>query len=130
MKNNFEVYQAPIADFIISDDTVCVGDSVIFTASGAVSYEFFVSGISQGATTTNDTQPITGLTNGQVVTVVGSNAQGLQTGVIAQEIETVLPNAVSEDDAGCKQVNTDPVFWAMVKAIQELSAKVKALEEA
>ena len=60
--------------------------------------------------------------------LIGCNAVGLQTGVIAQEIETVLPNAVSADSAGCKQVNTDPVFWAMVKAIQELSAKVTALE--
>ena len=62
--------------------------------------------------------------------ITGCDATGLQTGVIAQEIETVLPNAVLEDAKGCKQVNTDPIFWAMVKAIQELSAKVTALENA
>ena len=58
----------------------------------------------------------------------GCDAQGLQTGVIAQELATVLPNAVTENDFGLKQVNTDPIFWAMVKAIQELSAKNDALE--
>ena len=62
--------------------------------------------------------------------ITGCDAAGLQTGVIAQEIETVLPNAVSASAGGTKQVNTDPIFWAMVKAIQELSAKVTALENA
>jgi hypothetical protein len=60
--------------------------------------------------------------------LVGCDAVGLQTGVIAQEIESVLPKAVSESETGLKQVNTDPIFWSMVKAIQELSAKNDALE--
>ena len=60
--------------------------------------------------------------------ITGCDATGLQTGVIAQEIETVLPNAVLEDANGCKQVNTDPIFWAMVKAIQELSAENTAIK--
>jgi len=59
--------------------------------------------------------------------ITGCDATGLQTGVIAQEIESVLPNAVLEDANGCKQVNTDPIFWSMVKAVQELSAKNEAL---
>ena len=56
------------------------------------------------------------------------DAAGLQTGIIAQELELVLPNAVTENERGMKQVQTDPIFWAMVKAIQELSAKNDALE--
>ena len=55
------------------------------------------------------------------------DATELQTGVIAQELESVLPNAVTANKTGQKQVNTDPIFWAMVKAIQELSAKNEAL---
>ena len=51
----------------------------------------------------------------------------MQTGVIAQELELVLPDAVSENNHGLKQVNTDPIFWSMVKAIQELSAQNAAL---
>ena len=46
---------------------------------------------------------------------------------IAQEIELVLPHAVIENEHGLKQVNTDPIFWSMVKAIQELSTQNAAL---
>ena len=53
---------------------------------------------------------------------------GVQTGVIAQELEAVLPKAVSVSETGLKRINTDPIFWSMVKAIQELSAKNDALE--
>ena len=56
------------------------------------------------------------------------DAPGLQTGVIAQEVETILPEAVSTRETGTKEVSTDPIFWAMVKAVQELSAKNDALE--
>ena len=55
------------------------------------------------------------------------DAAGLQTGVIAQEIESVLPKTVTTRETGMKEVNTDPIFWAMVKAIQELSAQNEAL---
>ena len=52
---------------------------------------------------------------------------GVQIGVIAQELEAVLPKAVSVSERGVKQVNTDPIFWSMVKAIQELSTQNAAL---
>ena len=67
------------------------------------------------------------------VTVEGlntSDAPGLQTGVIAQEIESVLPESVTENAHGQKEVRSDPIFWAMVKSIQELSAKNDSLETA
>ena len=53
-----------------------------------------------------------------------------QVGVIAQEFETVFPNSVKTDDRGIKNVNEDELLFAMVKAIQELSVKVTALEAA
>jgi hypothetical protein len=56
------------------------------------------------------------------------DSSGLQTGVIAQELESVLPKAVTASTKGMKQVNTDPIFWAMVKAIQELSTENDALK--
>ena len=52
----------------------------------------------------------------------------VQTGVIAQEIEAVLPECVVETVKGTKKVNNDPIIWALVNAVKELSAKVKALE--
>ena len=59
--------------------------------------------------------------------ITGCDAVGLQTGVIAQELEVVLPNAVTETETGLKRVSTDPIFWAMLKSIQELSAQVTTL---
>jgi hypothetical protein len=53
---------------------------------------------------------------------------GTQLGVIAQELETVCPNAVKTESTGVKSVNTDALFWHMLNAIKELSAKNDALE--
>lgn len=55
---------------------------------------------------------------------------GTQLGLIAQELATVLPNCVSENDHGIKSVERDELFWYMLNAIKELSAKVTALESA
>ena len=53
---------------------------------------------------------------------------GVQLGIIAQELETVAPNCVTTTSNGVKTVDTDELFWHMLNAIKELSAKVKALE--
>ena len=53
---------------------------------------------------------------------------GTQLGLIAQELETVLPNSVITLSSGAKSVNEDELFWHMLNAIKELSAKVTALE--
>ena len=52
----------------------------------------------------------------------------LQLGIIAQEMETALPNAVKIDDRGVKTLNVDPVIWALVNAVKELSTEVNALK--
>ena len=62
---------------------------------------------------------------------VGKGKEGkVQTGFIAQEVEAVLPECIHTTTKGAKTVDTDPIVWALVKAVQELSAKVKALESA
>ena len=53
---------------------------------------------------------------------------GVQVGVIAQEIQTVLPKTVKEESTGVLTVDPDNLTWHLVKAIQELSAKNDALE--
>jgi hypothetical protein len=55
---------------------------------------------------------------------------GTQLGLIAQELATVLPHCVSENDFGVKSVERDELFWYMLNAIKELSAKVETLEKA
>ncbi|WP_409480252.1 tail fiber domain-containing protein [Pseudobdellovibrio sp. HCB154] len=42
------------------------------------------------------------------------------TGVLAQEVQKQIPEAVKEDKEGFLSLNTTPIFWAMVNAIKEL----------
>ena len=53
--------------------------------------------------------------------------EGTQLGVIAQEIEKVLPDVVQEQSTGVKTVNADSLTWYLVNAVKELSAKNDAL---
>ena len=58
----------------------------------------------------------------------GLDPEPSRVGVIAQELEEVFPEAVKENAHGHKTVSTDSINWALLKAVQELSAKVEALE--
>ena len=49
--------------------------------------------------------------------------QGTQVGVIAQEIQDILPDIVRVTSLGCYSVNPDNLTWYLVNAVQELSAK-------
>jgi len=49
-------------------------------------------------------------------------------GVSAQEIEAILPEAVTEDANGIKGLSYTNLVPLLLKAVQELSAKVTALE--
>ena len=70
---------------------------------------------------------ITELNNPETVVV---KKEGVQIGCIAQELESVLPEAVGTNEHDVKHVNNDPIIWALVNAVKELSAEVKALKEA
>jgi hypothetical protein len=54
--------------------------------------------------------------------------KGNDVGVIAQEIENVLPQIVIERDNGYKAVDYEKIVPLLIQAIKELSAKVKELE--
>jgi hypothetical protein len=56
------------------------------------------------------------------------NKSGVQLGVIAQELQEVCPDCVTEQSTGVLSVNTDDVFWHMVNAIKELKAEVDSLK--
>jgi len=68
------------------------------------------------------------LADGPHQVVLGKGNEGVHTGVIAQEIEAVLPESIQVSDKGAKTVNTDPIMWALVNAVKELSIEVKALK--
>ena len=58
------------------------------------------------------------------------NKEGSQLGVIAQEIQQVLPDTVTQLSTGALSVNPDNLIWYLVNPVKELSAKVAALEAA
>jgi hypothetical protein len=50
-------------------------------------------------------------------------------GVIAQELQKVIPEAITQQKDGYLTVNNDPVFWAMLNAIKELNNDYKGLQK-
>jgi uncharacterized coiled-coil protein SlyX len=54
--------------------------------------------------------------------------KGNDVGVIAQEIQKILPQAVMERDNGYLGVNYEKIIPLLIQSIKELSAKVKELE--
>ena len=56
------------------------------------------------------------------------NKTGTQVGCIAQELATVIPSAVVEDNRGIKNVQDDEIKWHLIKAIQDLSTTVDKLK--
>jgi len=54
--------------------------------------------------------------------------QGIQVGVIAQEIEEILPDVVKEESTGVKSVNPDNIIWYLVNAIKELKKEIDLLK--
>ena len=53
---------------------------------------------------------------------------GVQLGVIAQELQQVLPDCVKQETTGVLSVDPDNLTWYMVNAIKELSAEVASLK--
>ena len=63
-----------------------------------------------------------------VIDSISEKPTGQQLGVIAQEIEQILPDVVETQTTGIKTVNPDNLTWYLVNAVKELSAKNTALE--
>lgn len=55
--------------------------------------------------------------------------QGVQLGVIAQELQQVLPECVKTESTGVMTVNADNLTWYLVNAVKELTTRIKQLEE-
>ena len=64
----------------------------------------------------------------ELPTYTAIKKEGLQLGVIAQEVEDILPDIVHTEDTGCKTVNADNMTWYLVNAVKELSAQVEELK--
>lgn len=57
------------------------------------------------------------------------SAHEQEIGVIAQEVEAVLPEAIHRDDKGYLRVSYDRLVPVLIEAIKELNARIKVLEE-
>ena len=49
-------------------------------------------------------------------------------GVIAQEVQAVFPDAVTEDESGYLMVDYNGLVAALIEAVKELAARVEELE--
>ena len=66
------------------------------------------------------------LSEEEVKTIHGN--KGEDVGVIAQEIEAILPQAVTTRDSGYKAVNYEKIVPLLIEAIKTLTLKVESLE--
>lgn len=53
---------------------------------------------------------------------------GVQLGVIAQELQAILPECVKTESTGVMSVNADNLTWYMINAIKELKAQNDSLQ--
>lgn len=60
----------------------------------------------------------------------GGEDGGTQTGLIAQEVARILPDAVRRTDKGMLSVDYEAVSMVLLRAVQELTEDVRRLEAA
>jgi len=68
-------------------------------------------------------EEITELSQDQVI-----KKAGVQLGVIAQELQTVLPDCVKQESTGILSVDSDNLTWYLINAVKQLSAQVDTLK--
>jgi hypothetical protein len=66
---------------------------------------------------------VTDLPKNQVI-----KKEGVQLGVIAQELQEILPDCIKEESTGVLSVNSENITWHLVNAIKELSAELNVLK--
>ena len=60
---------------------------------------------------------------------VAVERSGVQIGIIAQELQQVLPQCVTQNSTGVLSVNTDSLVWYLINAVKQLSAEVEQLKQ-
>ena len=59
---------------------------------------------------------------------LGLKDKGEHVGFSAQDVQKILPDAVSANDKGYLILNQDPILWTMLNAIKEQQAEIEALK--
>jgi hypothetical protein len=57
-----------------------------------------------------------------------THERGIEVGVLAQEVQAVLPEAIHTDTNGYLRVSYDRLVPVLLEAIKELNARIKVLE--
>jgi len=52
--------------------------------------------------------------------------EGVQLGVIAQELQQILPECIKTESTGVMSVDSDNLTWYMINAIKQLKAEFDA----
>ena len=60
---------------------------------------------------------------------LGIISEGEHVGFNAQEVENVIPEAVTKNDQGYRLVNNDPILWAMLNAVKEQQTQIAAQQK-
>jgi hypothetical protein len=55
--------------------------------------------------------------------------KGVQLGVIAQELQQVLPECVKQETTGVYRVDPDALTWYLINAVKELKAEIDSLKQ-
>src|SRR5262249_6518804 len=61
---------------------------------------------------------------------LGLPSDGDHIGFSAQEVQKIIPEAVTTSDKGYLLINSDPIIWAMLNAIKEQQNQIEALRTA
>jgi hypothetical protein len=59
--------------------------------------------------------------------VVGIKSEGEHIGFSAQEVEKIIPEAVTKTENGYRLVNNDPIIWAMLNGMKEQQSMIEQL---
>ena len=57
-----------------------------------------------------------------------SSETNIHNGFIAQDVEKIVPNVVTQDEKGIKGIAYDEIIPLLVESIKELQEKIKVLE--
>ena len=60
---------------------------------------------------------------------MGLNSTGEHIGFSAQEVQKVIPQAVTQSESGYLMVNNDPILWTMLNAIKEQQKEIVELKK-
>jgi hypothetical protein len=59
---------------------------------------------------------------------LGIPDEGEHIGLNAQEVQKVIPEAVTKNSKGYLMLNNDPILWAMLNAIKEQQSQIRELK--